>query len=77
MELAKNVKALVEPQPTLREDSPAAGLKKTQRDDGSALAPESHSPGQYIQSILANLKKSMQVTRIIFTGHLKNCRTDK
>ena len=47
MELAENVKALVESQPPLREDSPAAGLEKTQRDDGSAKAPEPHAPGQY------------------------------
>ena len=47
MELAENIKALVESQPPLREDSPAVDLEKTQRDDGSAIAPESYSPGQY------------------------------
>ena len=46
MELAENVKTLIEPQPTLREDSPAAGLEKIQCHDGSTKAPEPHAPGQ-------------------------------
>ena len=45
MELAQNIEALVEPQPTLREDSPATDLEKIQRDDGSAKAPETHASG--------------------------------
>ena len=44
MELAE---ALVEPQPTLKEDSPATDLEKTQHYDGSAKAPEAHVPGNY------------------------------
>ena len=47
MELAENIEALVELQPTLREDSPAVDLERTQRDDGSAIAPEAHAPGNY------------------------------
>ena len=45
--LAENIEALVDPQPTLREDSPAADLEWTQHDDGSAKAPEPHAPGNY------------------------------
>ena len=47
MELAENIEALVALQPTLREDSPAVDLERTQRDDGSAIAPEAHAPGNY------------------------------
>ena len=46
-ELTENIEALVEPQPTLREDSPMADLEKIQHDDGSAIAPEAHAPGNY------------------------------
>ena len=45
MELAENIAALVEPQPALKEDSPATDLEKTQHYDGSAKAPEAHAPG--------------------------------
>ena len=46
MELAE---LLVEPQPTLKEDSPSPMVdqEKIHRDDGSAKAPESHVPGHY------------------------------
>ena len=47
MELAENIEALVEPQPTLKEDSPATDLEKTQHYDGSVKAPEAHVPGNY------------------------------
>ena len=47
MELAENIEARVTPQPTLREDSPAADLEKIQRYDGSTKACEAHAPGQY------------------------------
>ena len=47
MELAENIEALVEPQPILKEDSPATDLKKTQHYDGSAKAPEAHVLGNY------------------------------
>ena len=46
MELAE---LLVEPQPTLREDSPSPMVdqEKIQHCDGSAKAPEPHAPGHY------------------------------
>ena len=47
MELAENIEVLVELQPTLREDSPAVDLERTQHDDGSAIAPEADAPGNY------------------------------
>ena len=47
MELAENIEALVEPQPTLKEDSSSTDLEKTQHYDGSAKAPEAHAPGNY------------------------------
>ena len=47
MDLAENIEALAEPQPTLKEDSPATDLEKTQHYDGSAKAPEVHVPGNY------------------------------
>ena len=50
VELAENIEALVAPQPTLREDSPAADLEKIQRDDGSAKVPEPHVPAHYRRS---------------------------
>ena len=47
MELAKNIELLVDPQPTLREDSPSPTVdqEKIQCNDGSAKAPEAHAPG--------------------------------
>ena len=49
MELAENIELLVDPQPTLREDSPSPTVdqEKIQRNDGSAKAPEPHVPGNY------------------------------
>ena len=49
MKLAENIKPLVNPQPTLREDSPSPMVdqEKIQRYDGSAKALEAHTPGNY------------------------------
>ena len=49
MELAENIELLVDPQPTLREDSPCPMVdqEKIQRNDGSAKAPEPHAPGNH------------------------------
>ena len=47
MELAKNMEALVVPQLSLREDSPAADIEKSQSYDGSVKAPVVHPPGNY------------------------------
>ena len=47
MESAQNIEVLIEPQPTLSEDSSTADLEKIQRDDGSAKAPEANASGKY------------------------------
>ena len=47
MESAQNIEVLIEPQPTLIEDSPATDLEKIQRDDESAKAPEANVSGKY------------------------------
>ena len=47
MESAQNIEVLIEPQPTLIEDSSATDLEKIQRDDGSAKAPEAHVSVKY------------------------------
>ena len=49
MELAENVKGLVEPQPAFKKDSPSTVVdqEKIQRYDGSANAPETHASGNY------------------------------
>ena len=49
VELAENIEALVAPQPPRKEDSPAAYIKRIQRDDGSTKAPEPHAPAHYRQ----------------------------
>ena len=47
MESTQNIEVLIEPQPTLSEDSSATDLEKIQRDDGSAKAPEANVLGNY------------------------------
>ena len=45
MESAQNIEVLIEPQPTLSEDSSATDLEKIQRDDGSAKTPVDNVSG--------------------------------
>ena len=47
MESAQNIEVLIEPQPTLTEDSSAMDLEKIQRDDESTKAPEANVSGKY------------------------------